>query len=175
MQQNGLLHIYMGGGKGKTTAAVGLAARVIGSGGRVFFAQFLKGRESGEVAALKTLGAVVERTDPVKKFLSSMNEDERAVCENSCRELFAKTAAALQSGEYALVVMDELLDVLAHSIIPQEAAALAIAERAAGTEAVITGREPGDALRQMADYITELRALRHPYEKGIKARRGIEY
>lgn len=173
--QKGMLHLYIGDGKGKTTASVGLAVRATGAGKRVLFLQFLKGRPSGEVAALSTLGVQVFRTEAVKKFFSHMNEEEKALCTECCTALFRKGLAAIQSGTHDLVIMDELLDAFGLNILEEAPLLAALVERAAPVEVVLTGRNPSEALIQAAGYITEMKAVRHPFTKGISARCGIEY
>lgn len=174
-ETRGLLHLYMGNGKGKTTAAVGLCVRCIGAGKRVFFAQFLKGRPTAELDPLRRLGVEIRRTDPVLKFVRDMNERERADCEASCRGLFSDARAKMKSGEYGLIVLDEALDAVNLGFVGEEELCAALTERAAQTEAVLTGRSPGAVLLEAADYISEIGCLRHPYQRGIAARRGIEY
>lgn len=171
----GLLHLYIGDGKGKTTASIGLCIRALGAGKRVLFAQFLKGRDTAELEPLRRLGIEVRRTEPVKKFLSAMDEREREECRRSCCELFAFTADALHEGRYGLVVLDEVLDAVNAGIFTEEELCRALMERERTVEAVCTGRNPGEEIRAAADYISEIRALRHPYTRGIAARPGIEY
>lgn len=171
----GLLHIYTGDGKGKTTASIGLCIRACGVGKRVLFAQFLKGRPSGEIEPLKKLGITVLRTDPVRKFLGAMNHEERLQCDTSCQELFLDITDSLRRGTFDLVVLDEVLDALGHKIIDEEAFVQALHARQSGTEVVLTGRSPSARLCDMADYLTEMTAKKHPFERGISARKGIEY
>lgn len=175
MQPKGYVHIYTGGGKGKTTAALGLAIRAAGAGCTVFFAQFLKGRYSSEIESLKALGITIQRTDPVLKFMNYMDEAERNECILSCRNLFTQCQQALKSGAYGLVVMDEVLDAVNHQIISQDELCEALESREIHTEAVLTGRKPGDRIRSIADYISDIQAVKHPYSKGVAAREGIEF
>lgn len=174
-EKRGLIHLYIGSGKGKTTAAIGLCVRMHGTGRRVLFAQFLKGQPSAEVEPLRRLGIQVERTDPVKKFIKSMDEEEYGACCRSCRALFERARDALQSGEYGLVVLDEVLDTAGHGIIGEEELCQALMDRSPDTEVVLTGRNPGQRLCELADYISDMQAIKHPYQKGITAREGIEY
>lgn len=174
-EKKGLIHLYIGSGKGKTTAAAGLCVRMRGTGRQVLFAQFLKGQPSAEVEPLRRLGIQVERTDPVKKFIKSMNEEEYSECCRSCRALFERAERALQSGEYGLVALDEVLDAVGHGIIGEEELLQALESRSPATEAVLTGRNPGQKLCELADYISDMQAVKHPYQKGITARAGIEY
>lgn len=169
----GLVHIYFGDGKGKTTAALGLALRALGDGFRVCVCQFLKSAKSGETEALKRFeSAVLLRAEERSgKFLWQMNENERAECLARQRELLERAAAT----EADLYVLDEALDAVqvgAFSLDALLERTEALRERA---EIVITGHEAPEALLSKADYITRMQKLRHPYDHGVRARRGIEY
>lgn len=174
-ETTGLLHLYIGDGKGKTTASIGLCVRAQGAGKRVLFTQFLKGRDTAELEPLRRLGIEVRRTDPVKKFFSAMDERERGECYRSCRELFSLAADALREGYYGLVVLDEVLDAVNAGILTEAELCHALTARAQAVEAVCTGRSPGESICAAADYISEIQALRHPYTRGVAARPGIEY
>lgn len=171
----GLLHLYIGSGKGKTTAAVGLAARMAGTGKGVLFVQFLKGRPTGELASLAALGVVLRRTGDVKKFIPQMTPAERERCAEQCRECLGLARQALREGEYGLVVLDEALDAANRGMIDPKELLKAVVERHPSTEIVLTGRDPAPELVELADYISEIRCVKHPYEKGISARQGVEY
>ncbi|MCI8441898.1 MAG: cob(I)yrinic acid a,c-diamide adenosyltransferase [Provencibacterium sp.] len=174
-RQAGLLHIYTGDGKGKTTAAIGLAVRMCGAGRRVLFAQFLKGRPTAELAPMRQLGIEICRTDPVIKFIGAMDEQERLQCRESCRQVFSAACSALQSGNYGLVILDEVLDAVSAGMLEEKELQQALFSRAAETEAVLTGRSPSKELCQMADYFSFIQAQKHPYERGIAARYGVEF
>ena len=175
MKTDGLLHLYIGDGKGKTTAAIGMAVRMAGCGKKVFFSQFLKGRPTGELASFETMGITLRRTADVKKFLPDMNEQEREQCAAQCRDCFAAAWEAMASGKYALVVLDEVLDAVNCGMIARDALAAALRGRHPETEVVLTGRNPGEELMELADYVSEIVCRKHPYQRGIPARRGIEY
>ena len=101
-----MVHLYVGTGKGKTTAAIGLAVRSIGNGGKVLMLQFLKGNQSSELAPLKQIGVEIIRTDAVKKFTFQMSEQEKEICSINCSECFEEAAKALMSGDYDLIVLE---------------------------------------------------------------------
>ncbi|MCI8622302.1 MAG: cob(I)yrinic acid a,c-diamide adenosyltransferase [Provencibacterium sp.] len=171
----GLLHIYEGNGKGKTTAAIGLAVRMCGVGRKVLFTQFLKGCPTAELEPMRRLGIELRRTDPVQKFIRAMNEEERRECRHSCRQVFEAARRALCGGSYGLVVLDEVLDAVNAGMLEEEALLEALKARSEGTEAVLTGRAPSDRLCRTADYISYIEARKHPYQQGIAARPGVEY
>ena len=169
-----MLHIYCGDGKGKTTAAAGLCLRMAGRGKRAVFAQFLKSADSGERAALSLLPGVVLTPVPEEvKFVFAMSEDERAEASVWQRDILCR--AFDLAGGADLLVLDELSGALSTGMIPQEEVLGRLDALPEATEVVITGRNPPQALLDRADYITEMRKIRHPYDAGAGAREGIEY
>lgn len=174
---NGLVHIYTGDGKGKTTASVGLAVRAYGSGLRVLFIQFLKGRDTGELHVLDQLGPrlSIRRQDEVKKFIWEMNEGERAELRSSVGSLFDYARSAVSGGDWDLVVIDELMGVISIGMLRIDEVLSLIKEKAEPLELVLTGRNAPQELIEAADYVSEIKAVRHPFEKGITARKGIEF
>lgn len=169
----GYVHLYTGDGKGKTTAAFGLALRTIGHGGRVFVVQFMKRGKTGEVRALSSLGDSIRiiQTGP-SGFL---NQDNRDRFVRAARRGLEILREALFSGEYDLVIADELSVALGLGLIPVEEVIELIARRPDGPELVITGRYAPQELLDAADLVTEMREVKHYYGKGVKARRGIEF
>lgn len=173
-----MLHIYCGDGKGKTSAAAGLAVRALGSGWRVCLAQFLKGRESGEIELLRTLpGMTVLREHNLDKFTFQIDQAERAAALKAHNETLSQALELLEQGRVELVVLDEILGALstelADPVLVKRFAALSAGRRA--PEVALTGRNPPDFLLEAADYITEMNCRRHPYQKGIVARKGVEF
>ena len=168
----GLVHFYTGDGKGKTTAAIGLAVRAAGAGRKVVFAQFMKGMDTSELAPLKTLGVQVVRKGTVTKFVPYMTEDERALCAAQQAETLAEARRLVP--EDGVLVLDEIASAVTTGMVPAEDVLALL--KPAGTEVVMTGRQPPQALLDKADYISEMRCVRHPYDtKGVGARKGIEY
>ncbi|MEG2174198.1 MAG: cob(I)yrinic acid a,c-diamide adenosyltransferase [Oscillospiraceae bacterium] len=171
----GLVHLYVGDGKGKTTAAMGLALRALGSGKRVLIAQFLKGSPTGELEPLNRLGVAVIRTKDVKKFVFQMDEGERALTKKACEDCLAAVERGLAAGSYDLIVLDEVVDAVNCAMLTSEHLLQVIASRGASVEIVMTGRNPNDDITAVADYLTVMTALKHPYQRGIQSRKGIEY
>lgn len=163
-----MLHLYFGSGKGKTTAAAGLALRALGHGKKVVVVQFLKDGTSGEIEPLRRLGAAVFAC-PNAKFTWLMTPQEKAA---ALAHNTQTLEAALQM-PCDLLILDEACAALRAALLPE--ALLQKAVLNAPYEVVLTGRDPADWMLQNADYITEFIARRHPYEKGIPAREGIEY
>jgi cob(I)alamin adenosyltransferase len=171
--EGGRLHVYTGNGKGKTTAALGLALRAAGHGRRVGVIQFLKGWPFyGEIEGLARLGIRLERTgrpDYVRRGQDIPQDREEAA-----RGL-ALAREWLASGAYDLVVLDEINVATDYGLLDPEAVLEALRGRAKGTEAVLTGRYAPEAFREAADYVTEMREEKHPFRSGLRAREGVEY
>ena len=167
----GLVHLYCGDGKGKTTAAMGLALRALGQGMRVVEVQFLKNGTSGELDPLKKLGAAVYSGQPGAKFTFQMNAEEKA---QATKENNARLAEALQQ-PCDLLILDEICAARNSGMVDEALAKQAVLERPQHREVVLTGRNPETWMVEAADYITEMQPRRHPYEQGIPARKGIEF
>ena len=174
MKRTGLLHLYYGDGKGKTTAAMGLALRAMGSGKRVVILQFLKGGKSGEVPLLEQLGAKVYRGKAGQKFVFQMNEAEK----EATRQLQNAnlTAAMADPADPAdLLILDEAGSAWELDMVDKALLQKAVLERPAEQECVLTAHAAPQWMLDAADYSTEMKCCRHPYQKGIAARQGIEY
>lgn len=167
----GLVHLYCGDGKGKTTAAMGLALRALGQGMRVVVVQFLKNGTSGELEPLKKLGAAVYSGQPGAKFTFQMNAEEKA---QATKENNARLAEALQQ-PCDLLILDEICAARNSGMVDEALAKQAVLERPQHREVVLTGRNPEAWMVEAADYITEMQPRRHPYEQGTPARKGIEF
>lgn len=174
MEKKGLFHIYCGDGKGKTSAAVGLAVRAAGSGMKVLFTQLMKSGNSSELAELEKLENIkVLRGPAVRGFSWNMSDEAKnALC--------AETKAFLDDlrpklAEYDMLVIDECCSAVTKGFMPLGSFLEFIASRPEGLELVITGREPPEEIVAAADYVSEIRKIKHPFDSGIKARRGIEF
>ena len=165
-----MLHLYWGNGKGKTTAAMGLALRALGHGQRVVIVQFLKDGTSGEIAPLRAAGAAVYAC-PNAKFTWLMDEADKA----AAREASARALGQALAEPFDLLVLDEACAALKSSILDEALLRRAVAFAKNGREVVLTGRDPAPWLQEAADYSTEMRAHKHPYADGVAAREGVEY
>ena len=170
----GFIHIYCGDGKGKTTAAVGLCVRAAGHGKRVLFVQFLKSEGSGERAILQLLPQVTVTPCPQSiKFTIQMTEEEKREEAEACsRRLYA----AWEEAEKAdLLVLDEVFGALSSGLLTADEVLAGLRQKPEGLEVVLTGRDPAPCFLEIADYVTEMKKQKHPFEQGVGARRGIEY
>ena len=167
----GLVHLYSGDGKGKTTAAMGLALRALAAGKKVVIVQFLKGAESGEITLLKQLGAQVFRGKAGQKFVFQMNEAEkqesRLVQNENLRRALEQPADML--------ILDEACGACALGMVEEALLKKAVMKKPKEQELVLTGRDPAEWMQQRADYHTEMLCHKHPYEQGISARKGVEF
>lgn len=166
----GLLHLYCGAGKGKTTAAMGLAVRALGSGKKVVIVQFLKDGTSGELEPLRRLGATVF-SEGASKFSFQMNGAEKAEAARLHNRLLREALAENAD----LLILDEACAALSTGLIDEELLKTAVLNRPETQELVLTGRNPAPWMQDAADYITEMQCVRHPYTRGISARKGVEF
>ena len=167
----GMVHIYTGNGKGKTTSAAGLAARCAGHSKKVIFYQFLKVTPTGELDSLKKLGVDVIRVNTCEKFYSNMNDEEK----NITKRETDSALVSLFSKPCALLVLDEILCAADNGIINIGKIIEIIKNKPSDTELILTGRNMPAELLEYADYVSEIKCLKHPYDKGIDARQGIDF
>lgn len=171
----GLIHIYCGDGKGKTTAAVGLAVRCAGRGNKVLLVQFLKSRDSGELYSLAKLPDIeVMRGKESKKFTFQMNEEEKHALLIEHNKMFEQVLAKIKNGGYSLLIFDEVIGALNAKVFEMPKLIEFLRHKPENLEVVLTGRNPAPELVEIADYVSEMRKVKHPMDKGIMAREGIE-
>lgn len=170
----GLIHLYTGDGKGKTTAAAGLAARAAGYGRRVVFTQFLKGRRSGETSSLEQLGIRVVRSDRDFGFVWDMDDEEKRAFRDEQMRLLEETRRII-ADKADLLALDEALGALETGLLDEQELSRFIAQKPEGLELVLTGRNAPEWLVEKADYVTEMKKIKHPFDLGVSARKSIEY
>ena len=204
-----MIHIYCGDGKGKSTAAAGLALRCAGYGNNVLFVRFFKNDCSGELKGLRMMPEI-ELLSPRKSFgfYWNLSEQEKAELKQVCRDcleevewrisrkvgekpeekgadrqlceedhwIFTKeTKNAEGNGAYKMLVLDEIMAVMKYEIITVEEMLEFLKRLPENMEVVMTGRNPDLRLVEAADYVSEIRKIKHPYDKGVTARKGIEF
>lgn len=198
-----MIHLYCGDGKGKSTAAAGLALRMAGRGKQVVFARFLKSDDSGEVPVLRNIeGIELIPCDRTFGFTWQMDENTKKEAALYYRKTFSRACgmaldklkelgnvsapACMAVGDgnstgkagsepEVLLVLDEICGAVNGGFLPESSVLEFLMGCPEGLEVVLTGRNPSEKLLSAADYVTEMRALRHPYERGIGAREGVEY
>lgn len=172
----GLIHIYCGEGKGKTTAAVGLAVRAAGCGMKVLFARFLKNENSGELKVLDAIPEIeVLHLDKSYGFYWTLSDREKDEVRNMYGQLWKRILEEVSEGVYSMLVMDEFMAVYSYEFIPHDEAMEFLRCRPEGLEVVLTGRDPAAELLELADYVSDIQKVRHPFDKNMDARRGIEF
>lgn len=170
----GLVEIYTGSGKGKTSAALGVVLRALGHGLRVHIIFFMKGAYPyGERNTLAQLPNASFQSFGHEHFVDPQNV--KAEEKEQVREALQAASAALASGEFDLVVLDEVNIAVAWKLIEVEELLKLIEEKPPNVELILTGRYADERLIERADLVTEMMEVKHPYQKGIKARKGIEY
>lgn len=169
-----MIHIYCGDGKGKTTASIGLSVRMAGAGKKVVFGQFFKNGSSSEIAVLSAIpGIETLHCVTVPGLYSRLTEEQR---ETAKKDYTAYLHTLLEKGRDAdLLVLDESISALNHGTIPLEPILDFLERYGREKEIVLTGRNPSQTLLQRADYVTEMVKRKHPFDRGIHARKGVEY
>ena len=176
MKTQGLIHVYYGDGKGKTTAALGLALRAYGQGFFVIILQFFKGTFTGELASLEKLpGIQVLRSNSSGKFLSAMNAAEIEVLRNDHNRMLTQALQQIQQDRPVLLVLDEGMDAAGFSMLDIGMLRELLTHKPDGVEIVITGHQPVGWIVDSGDYVTEMVKRKHPYDLGTTARKGIEF
>lgn len=171
-----MVHIYHGDGKGKTTAAFGLALRALGNGWHVGILQFLKGTPTGEVTALEQMKNVsVRRNTQDFGFFSNMSQREREEMTAMQNKNLQAMLDEIKQGKYDMVILDELCAAYNQESVERDLVKELLELAKGRIELVITGRNPHDDLMAYADYVTQMQQERHPFEKGVMARQGVEY
>lgn len=176
MKRNGLIHIYCGDGKGKTTASLGLSIRAAGRGQNVLIVRFLKTDDTGELPSLACIPNIeVTPCDRSFGFTFQMDEQTKIEAKNYYRKRFEEACNKANSGEYDLLILDEIMSAYNYDMVEKENVIQFLINKPEDLEVVLTGRDPDKRLLDLADYVSEIRKVKHPFEQGIPARKGIEY
>jgi cob(I)alamin adenosyltransferase len=189
-RKEGLVHVLSGDGNGKTTSAVGIAVRAAGRGMKVAFVQFLKGGLSGELVSLERLGVTVISGT---KYCPKQTEHAKMLREKSfvmfCRDCFAVNEKDKQlnkeafecavgfctSGGYDLVVLDEIFWAVKEKLVTEDQLLHLIETKSPSCELILTGRNTRKKIEEVADYVTYVDKQKHPFDKGVLSRAGIDY
>ncbi len=175
--KKGLIIVHTGPGKGKTTAALGTAFRAVGQGMKVLMVQFIKGSwHYGELDAAKMLGEEKFQILPMGRGFVKVGvekpdpEDVRLV-----EEAWAFAWEKIASRVYDLIILDEINYAISYKMLDPEKVAAALRQKPEAVHVILTGRNAHPSIIEQADLVTEMREVKHPYQKGIMAQRGIEY
>lgn len=174
--EKGLIHIYCGDGKGKTTAAMGLALRAAGAGKRVYLVQLLKGNPTSELNSLALIPNItVARPEKGFGFTFNMTDEQKSELTGIHNRLLSDAFDKMNCGNTDMLIIDEFFAAYNKNLLDKEIAERIVFEKAFVCELVLTGRDPDKNFISAADYVSEIKCIKHPYEKGISARKGIEY
>ena len=173
----GLIHVYTGDGKGKSTAALGQVLRALGYGLRAYIVQFLKSRDSfsGEIGSLSQFHDNVElvryhQVHPMFDPGADVNQLRASVS-----KALDKARKAMLSGNYDIVVLDEINNAVADGFVDIKIIVEFVISKPKAVELILTGRTAAQEVMDLADYVTEMKCIKHPFQRGIPARRGIEF
>jgi cob(I)alamin adenosyltransferase len=176
-EDKGLLMVYTGPGKGKTTCALGTAFRAVGQGLRVLMVQFIKGSwHYGELDAAKLLGDDKFEIRPMGRGFVKIGGAETAPEDiRLAEECWETGRSAIYGGKYELVILDEINYVISYKMLDAAKVAEALKGRPQAVHVICTGRNAHPLIVEQADLVTEMKEVKHPYTKGILAQRGIDY
>ncbi len=173
-----MLHIYTGNGKGKTTSAIGQLVRYIGYGKRAVFAQFLKTTQTGEVLFFKEnccQNIEVLRPEKVFPFSNKMSEEQMDEIKEIHNNILKEVISLSQKEEYGMIVLDEIISTYNLGLINKEVVKKFLLENVNNKEIIITGRDCPKEFLELADYVSDINCVKNPFDKGVVARKGIEY
>ncbi len=173
--KKGYIQIYTGNGKGKTTAAMGLALRAAGHGYKVHIVQFLKGGVTGELESLKKLETVkLYRVTDAERYIWDLTAEQKSDMQRRSKQMLDKARAWFGEG-IDILILDEIMAAVQYDIVSLSDVLSLLDARPDSCEVVLTGRDAPDELAQRAHLITEMRDIRHYFDDGVPARKGIEF
>jgi len=171
--KKGYIHIYTGSGKGKTTAALGLGLRAVGAGFKVYMIQFMKGRRYSELDAVEHLSNFTIVQHGRDEFVSKEKPEQIDI--DLAQEGFAHAKDIIKNGKYDMVIFDEINVAVDYNLIPLEDVLKLIEEKPEKLELVLTGRYAHPEIVKWADLVTEMLEIKHPYQQGVLARKGVDF
>ena len=179
MKRKGLVLVHTGEGKGKTTAAIGLAVRAWGDGFRILILQFIKGSwKYGELFALKALAEIdgrIEIRPTGIGFTRNASSEEMAVHREKARTALQEALTEMTSGQWDMIILDEINYALNFGLLKEQEVLELLSQKPTELHLVLTGRHALPAIIDCADLVTEMRLIKHPFQKGIRAQKGIEF
>lgn len=177
MLKRGCVQVYTGNGKGKTTAAVGLAVRAAGNGLKVFMVQFLKSGATGELESAKKLEPNFEifRFEKKRGFFWTLSDEQKLELKKEIQEAYSFCRKVLEEKQCDILIMDEIMGALSNNLVSLEQLIELIAIKPENMELILTGRNVPQEIVDRADLVTEMKDIKHYFEQGVPAREGIEY
>jgi cob(I)alamin adenosyltransferase len=173
-EDRGLLMVFTGNGKGKTTAALGQAFRALGHGFRICMIQFVKGSwKYGELDTAGRFAGLMEVHVMGRGFTWQSDDPGKDIA--AARQAWEYAREVIGKGEHRMVILDELTYLVAHDVVDEQAVVDTLQARPPGMHVIVTGRGATEGLIAAADLVTEMVAVKHPYDRGVKAQKGIEY
>lgn len=174
-KETGLVHIYYGDGKGKTTTGMGLITRAAGYGCRVLLYQFMKNNKTSERKILEKVEniTIIDGLEQ-EKFSFQMSPEEKEERRKFYGEQFKKVTGKAVEEDYDVLFMDETIYTISAGLLDEKLVLDFLKTKPEKLEVILTGNYPSEAMMEMADYISEIRKIKHPFDKGQKARLGIE-
>ena len=167
--------LYYGYGKGKTTAALGLALRAVGAGKKVIILQFIKSRKSSEFKSIAKL-AKIEIKAGGKGFYKIMGDKQpESVHKQAAYQTLEEAKKVLQNPKYQVVILDEVLDTVQWKLLPEKTILDLIKSKPKSKTLVLTGHVASKAVIKLCNLVTEMKKIKHPYDQGIKAQKGIDF
>ena len=179
MKRKGLVLVHTGEGKGKTTAAIGLAVRAWGDGFRILILQFIKGSwKYGELSTLKALAEIdgrIEIRPTGIGFTRNASSEEMAVHREKAQTALQEALTEMTSGQWDMIILDEINYALNFGLLEEQEVLELLSQKPTDLHLVLTGRHALPAIIDCADLVTEMRLIKHPFQKGIRAQKGIEF
>jgi len=170
----GYIQVYTGNGKGKTTAALGLAVRAAGHKEKTFIGQFLKGQDYGELHSVKKLSPLITIEQYGRKGFHHVTKDPDKEDIQRARNGLKKCEEAMLSGKYRIIILDEINVAVYFNLLSEKEILSVLDQKPEDVEIILTGRYAPDSFLRRADLVTEMKEIKHYYNKGIQARKGIE-
>jgi cob(I)alamin adenosyltransferase len=173
-RQKGLIIVYTGEGKGKTTAAIGLAMRTAGWEKKIAIIQFIKGfKETGEWKLIKNIDQI-DIYQTIESETAFIGKPEKKH-EGGCKKAVLILRELITSGKHDVLILDEINNAIFYDLVEVGEIIKILKKRSAGQTVVFTGRNAAQEIIEIADLVTEMKKIKHPYDKGIQAKRGIDY
>jgi len=171
--KKGYIHVYTGTGKGKTTSAIGLGIRAAGAGYKIHMFQFMKGRKYSELNTLDNIENFNYSQHGRDEFVNKENPEKIDI--DLAQEGFKKSRDYILNQDYDMIILDEINVAVDFNLIKLEDVLDLIDKKPSKLELVLTGRYAHDLIKDKADYLTDMNEIKHPYQNGIQARKGIDY